>query len=176
MKIIPSPGFPNEVLVKNEGDTIDIDMYRSLVGKIMFVATKVLPAVVNTSRELAGHMSNAGVENWRAIGRLKGMSLKGMILTQPAELRTADLCVVNYGQCSDTRRSVGGTLHMLGGMITHFTSKKQATVSLSSTESEYQALTETTFTQQLCQETAHIQVPGVVLEDNNGAIFLSKNK
>jgi len=104
------------------------------------------------------------------------MSLKGMILTQPAELRTADLCDVNYGQCSDTRRSVGGTLHMLGGMITHFTSKKQATVSLSSTESEYQALTETTFTQQLCQETAHIQVPGVVLEDNNGAIFLSKNK
>jgi len=34
--------------VNNEGETIDIDMYRSLVGKIMFVATKVLPAVVNT--------------------------------------------------------------------------------------------------------------------------------
>jgi len=66
-KIVPSPGFPNEVLVKNEGDVVDIDMYRSLVGKIMFVATKVLPTVVITSRELAGHMSNPGEEHWRAI-------------------------------------------------------------------------------------------------------------
>ena len=184
VKIVPSPGFPNEVLVENEGDPIDIDMYRSLVGKIMFVATKVLPAVVNTSRELAGHMSNPGEEHWHAIGRcvgyLKGTSLKGIILTQPAELRTADLCDANYAQCSDTRRSAGGTLYTLGGMITHFTSKKQATVSLSSTESEYHSLVEcckeTTFTQQLCQEAAYIEVPGVVLEDNNGAIFLSKNK
>ena len=60
------------------------------------------------------------------------MSLKGMILTRPAELRTADLCDANYGQCSDSRKSIGGTLHTLGGMITRFTSKKQATVSLSS--------------------------------------------
>jgi len=71
-------------------------------------------------------------------------------------------------------------LHTLGGVITHFTIKKQATVSLSLTESKYIALTEcckdTMFTQQLCQEVAHIQVPGVVMEDNNGAIFLSTNK
>ena len=53
-------------------------------------------------------------------------------------------------------------------------------MSLSLTESKYIALTEcckdTMFTQQLCQEVAHIQVPGVVMEDNNGAIFLSTNK
>ena len=38
---------------------------------------------------------------------LKGLSLKGMILTQPAELRTADLCGANYGQCSDSKKSIG---------------------------------------------------------------------
>ena len=42
VKIYESPGKPGEYLDKNEEENaIDIDQYRSLVGKIMFFTTKL---------------------------------------------------------------------------------------------------------------------------------------
>ena len=40
-----TPGFPNENLNKNDGEVLDIDDFRSLVGKGMFFGTKVSPKV-----------------------------------------------------------------------------------------------------------------------------------
>jgi len=63
--IYVSPGAPNSVLDKNEGEVIDNDQYRTLVGndqyrtlvgKIIFFATKVGPKISNEVRDLARHM------------------------------------------------------------------------------------------------------------------------
>jgi hypothetical protein len=65
-------------------------------------------------------------------------------------------------------------------MITNWTSKKQGTVSLSSTEAEYQALSECTqeaiFTQNLITEITGEMKTAIIYEDNLGAIFLLKNQ
>ena len=51
-----SPGAPNSVLDKNDGEILHIDKYRSLVGKIMFFVTKVGPKLSNPIRDLERHL------------------------------------------------------------------------------------------------------------------------
>ena len=81
MKEYDSPGIPNETLVKIEDKVIDIDNYRSFVGKIMFVATKMCPKIGSAVRALSLHMGNPGAINWntmnRLIGFMKKIKLKG---------------------------------------------------------------------------------------------------
>ena len=62
-RVAPTPGYPHQVLSKNEGETIDIKNYRSLVGKLLFYIVKVGPECTNAGRDLARHMSNPGEEH-----------------------------------------------------------------------------------------------------------------
>ena len=114
------------MLDKNVGEVVDINMYRSLVGKIMFFATKVGPKLCNQVRDLARHMSNPGEQHCKALGRLigymKGMKLKGMILRKPIDLRNISLVDADFAKDPVTRKSVGGELHTLGGCLTSFSS------------------------------------------------------
>jgi hypothetical protein len=65
-------------------------------------------------------------------------------------------------------------------MTTNWTSKKQQTVSLSSSEAEYQALCEcvheSVFTQNLVQELTGVKRPTIIYEANLETIFLVKNQ
>jgi hypothetical protein len=56
-KVYATPGTPGKTSRKNEGAMIDLDAYRSNVGKIMYYATKIGPEICNAVRELAGHLS-----------------------------------------------------------------------------------------------------------------------
>ena len=116
----------------------------------------------------------------RAVGFVKGMKLKGIKMSKPVELRMATLCDSDHAKDPVTRKSVGGDLHTLGGCLTAFSSRGQKTVSLSSTESEYKKMCEASkemkFQHMLLREIASVELPGVLLEDNNGATFLVKNK
>ena len=143
-KIRKTPAAPGSVLNKHDGDAVNVEMYRSFVGKLMFYATKVGPKIVNATRELATHMSCPGDAHWKAIGHLVGY-IKGtvgkpsMILRKPKELRTVSFVDASYGNGCEGRRSVSGELHTMGGMITGFSSRTQKTISMSSAESEYVA-------------------------------------
>jgi hypothetical protein len=65
-------------------------------------------------------------------------------------------------------------------MTTNWTSKKQHTVSLSSSEAEYQALSEcvqeAVFTQNLVEELTSQRKLAIIHEDNLGTIVLVKNQ
>jgi hypothetical protein len=54
------------MLTKNTGELKDLDNYMSIVGKILYFATKVAPEISNAARDLASHLSNPGDEHWRA--------------------------------------------------------------------------------------------------------------
>ena len=182
--VYSTPGKPHSVLSKNTGEVVDIEMYRSFVGKIMFFATKVGPTLCHAVRDLAAHMSNPGTPHWEALKRLvgymKGMKLKGMALYKPDQLRNVSACDADYAKCPDTRKSIGGEIHTLGGCLTAFSSRGQNTVSMSSCESEYKsacsAAKEMKFQQMLLEEIAMVDLPGIIYEDNRGTIFLVKNK
>ena len=183
-KVFDSPGAPNSVLDKNEGEVVDINMYRSLVGKIMFFVTKLGPKMCYAVRYLARHMSNPGDPHWKALGRLvgfmKGMKIKGVILRKPVDLRTVSLVDSDFAKDPVTRKSIGGKLHTLGGCITAFSSRGEKSISNSTAESEYKSLSsggrEMKFQQILLEEIAFVKTPGILFEDNEGCEFLVENK
>jgi hypothetical protein len=65
-----------------------------------------------------------------------------LILRCPRTFVSISGCDSDYAKHENDRRSIFGRINTLGGMITNWTSKKQQTVSLSSSVAEYQALSE----------------------------------
>jgi hypothetical protein len=89
-------------------------------------------------------------------------------------------CDSDYAKDENDRRSVSGQLNTLGGMNTNWTSTKQHTVSFSSSEAEFQALSEcvqeAVFTQNLIEELAGQKKPAIIYEEDLGTIFQVKNQ
>ena len=85
----------------------------------------------------------------------------------------------SYAPNGDDRKSISGTVTSLGGTIVSWSSTTQKTVTLSSCESEYVALAsaakELLFIQSLLGEFNSAVLPGIMFEDNMGAIFLVRN-
>ena len=185
IKVYHTPGEPNTILPKNEGEILDLSEFRSLAGKIMFFTSKIGPTLAYAVRDLAAHMSRPGEVHWeameRCVGYLKGLEVKGVtLLYKPKELRHVSTCDADFAKCSETRKSVGGEIHTLGGCLQHDSSKGQTTVSLSTCKSEYKSGSncskEMKFEQMLLEEVDKCEYPGVIYEDNEGCIFLVYNK
>jgi hypothetical protein len=86
----------------------------------------------------------------------------------------------DWASCPDDKRSTSGYCVLLGKNILSWSSKKQPTVSRSSTESEYKAIanaaTELTWIQTLLHEFGVISPKQPVLHwDNIGATYLTSN-
>jgi hypothetical protein len=184
-KVYSVPGTAGQCMEKWTEDAMEHTMYRRIVGKIMFCVVKIFPEGANAARELARHFSNPGPQQWEELGRFVGY-LKGiepdihLIYRKPMELRALSYVDSNYATDKEDRRSVSGGVHTVGGTIINWMSKTQASVTLSSTEAEYASLaagaTQVKFVQQLLEEIAECITPGIILEDNTGAIFLVKNQ
>ena len=73
--VIPqnSPGFVKEFCLKNKGETIQQDLYRSLVGKLLYYVVKIGLECANTVRELIQHLVDPGDQHWRAMKSLLGI-------------------------------------------------------------------------------------------------------
>jgi hypothetical protein len=139
---------------------VDIDAYRSIVGQNTYYATKIALEICNAVRELAGHLSNPGEEHWKALERcveyLTSEGTKSLCLRKPRVLQSISDCDSDYAKDETDRKGISGQINTVGGMTTNWTSKKQNTVSLSSSVAEYQALSEcvqeSVFTQNLVEE------------------------
>ncbi|KAI2496491.1 GAG-pre-integrase domain [Fragilaria crotonensis] len=188
VKTYDTPGYPNKYLSKNEGPTVNMTDYRSMVGKIMYLTTKLAPDLANAARELAQHLSNPGEDHWKALDRMVGhiklRPYEGLTYRRPKELRPISMVDSDYAKNTDNRKSISSGLHTLGGTLVHWESKTQHVVTLSSTEAEYISLArgacENKFIMMLLDEG--IRRPdekrhmGKVYEDNLGAIYLVKNQ
>ena len=77
----------------------------------MFFSTKVCPKIGAAVRDLFTYMSNPGPAHWKAMDRIirymKGMNLKGIYYLEPFSFTTVSLDDTDYGNCKETRRSVG---------------------------------------------------------------------
>jgi hypothetical protein len=183
-----TPGYPNKFLSKNKGEPVKMTEYRSIVGKIMYLMTKVAPDLANPARELAQHLSNPGEEQWKAlerlVGHIKARYYEGLTYRKPKELRPISFVDSDYAKNIDDRKSISSGLHTLGGTLVNWESKTQHVVTLSSTEAEYISLAkgacENKFITMLLDEVMRYpkeeKLIGRVYEDNLGAIYLVKNQ
>ena len=150
----------------------------------MFFTSKICPKTGSAVRALSAHMSNPGVDHWKAMGRLvgylKGMKVRGITYYAPDSFQTLSLADTDYGNCKETRRSVGCSLITVGGCLVDWWMSKHQTVSDSSCEAEYKELAKCAkgvkFVHMLLEEMNLLRTPGLIGEDNQGAIFLANNK
>lgn len=116
-------------MTKHEDDIIDIDGYRSIVGKLLYYVTKIAPACSNAVRELSQHMQSPGEMHWRAlgivIGYLKSKKDHTLVYRKPEERRSISLVDSNYATNVENRKSVSGYIYTIGGMITNWGSKRK---------------------------------------------------
>ena len=183
----PTPGYPGVVLSRTteEEEVVMGPEFRSLLGKLMYYQTKLLPCLANAVRELASHMSNPNKEHWKSMARCVGWmkhyegELK-LVMRTPESLNAIGISDANNAQDPESRKSISGGIQTIGGALVGFGSKKQPVVALSSCESELISYTDNCksirFIQILVEELTSTHHIGLVFEDNAGCIFLVKNE
>jgi hypothetical protein len=133
---------------------------------------------------LARFQANPGVDHWNAllhvVGYIKNTMVYGLTYSRDYDISPHAFVDADYGGCKDTRRSTSGYVFMMAGGAVAWSSKRQATVALSTVEAEYVAMSRCA--QQMVWMHSWLQeveiehvIPGVIKCDNRGAIALSKN-
>jgi len=182
-KNVDTPELPSLYLNNEENIVADSVPYRSLVGKLMYLMLCTRPDLAAAVRQLSRYLAMPGWSHWEAGKRvlkyLRGTSKLGLTFNGKLPLILQAFADSDFAQAQD-RKSVSGTLILLCGGPVSWASKTQSTVSLSSTEAEYTALSEITreivWLRQLLADMGFDQAdPTRVNEDNMQAIGLAHN-
>lgn len=180
-------GFPLDQRHQLDNETglllPDPGRYRRLVGRLVYLAS-TRPDLAFSIHVLTQYMQTPRTEHWEAaihvIRYLKGSIGQGIMLRAASPIHVTGWSDSDWAGCSASRRSVTGWIAQIGTSIVSWKSQKQDTVSLSSTEAEYRAMTE------ILKELLWIK--GLLLDfginhtepmtlrcDNQSAIYLSSN-
>ena len=129
-----------------DGPTIDVP-YAKAIGSILYAVLGTRPDIAFAIQHLSQFTTSYGPEHWTAIKHvlqyLKGTRDSGIIFRQEAGLNLEIFTDADYANRADAL-SIGSYISILGGGTIAWSSKKQRTVALSTTEAEYIALTEGT--------------------------------
>uniref|UniRef100_A0A2N9GUG0 Reverse transcriptase Ty1/copia-type domain-containing protein n=1 Tax=Fagus sylvatica TaxID=28930 RepID=A0A2N9GUG0_FAGSY len=138
-----SPSCPNTRLSLHDGDPLpDPHAYRSMVGALHYL-TFTRPDISFAVHQVCQYMSTPTTTHLAAAKRvlryIRGTFNHGIEFT-PGPLSLSAYTDADWAGDPDDRRSTYGFLVYLGHNAITWSAKKQATVSRSSTESEYRAL------------------------------------
>ncbi|MFM8622083.1 MAG: reverse transcriptase domain-containing protein, partial [Holophagaceae bacterium] len=165
----------------------DQQEFRSGVGSLLYLLKHSRPDLSNSVRELSKVMDRANKAHEKMLHRVirfvEETKNRCLVLSPMKENITWDLkgyCDSDFAGDSDTRKSVSGFVIYLCGAAISWRSKGQKSVTLSSTEAEYVAISE------VATEILYIAgilkflniplaYPIQVNVDNIGAIYLTKN-
>ncbi|XP_037942820.1 secreted RxLR effector protein 161-like [Teleopsis dalmanni] len=121
--------------------------YQSLIGALMYLVVTTRPDIAFAVNFLSQFNSNYNVEHWKAAKRilryLKGTSNYGLLYEKNNE-ELYSLVDADWGADLNDRRSYSGYAFIISGAAICWEARKQRTVALSSTESEYMAISEAT--------------------------------
>lgn len=156
--------------------------YRSVVGALQYL-TLTRPDLAFAVNQVCQFMHCPTSVHWMAVKRIlryvKG-SIDHGLLFQSGDLTLSAFSDSDYAGSPDDRRSTGGYCIYLGPNLISWSSKKQNTVSRSSTESEYRQLAHTaaeiSWLRQLLRDL-HICLvrPPLIWCDNISSISLASN-
>ena len=199
LRTYKTPGTPNLNMIRNTDDTLALpkekqSLYRSGVGMLLYLVKYSRPDISNAVRELSKVLDGSTETSYKEMLRVikyvldtKDMGLK-IEPTLPNDNNNSrdepwDLkCYSDsdYAGDPDTRRSVSGYILYVKGVPICWRSKAQRSITLSSSEAEWIALSEATkeimFVLQLLESMKiKIKLPIIVRVDNIGAIWMSQN-
>ena len=158
--------------------------YRSILGSVMWGQLATRPDLSFAVSLLARFQANPGIQHWTALmhvmGYIKNTNDFGLTYSRDFDLSPTAFADADYGGCKDTRRSTSGYIFIMAGGAVSWSSKRQATVALSTVEAEYVAMSrcaqQMIWMQSWLDEVAISHtLPGLIKGDNRGAIALTKN-
>ena len=118
--------------------------YCSILGSVMWGQLATRPDLSFSVSLLARFQANPGIEHWNTllhvIGYIKNTVDYGLTYLRDADLSPTTFVDANYGGCRDTHRSTSGYVFMMAGGAVTWSSKRQATIALSTVEAEYVAM------------------------------------
>ncbi|KAJ1698879.1 hypothetical protein LUZ63_007391 [Rhynchospora breviuscula] len=181
---VPTPMAVNTSLSKYDGDPFhDPKLYRAVVGALQYV-TITRPDITFPVNKCSQFMHNPTTSHWSAVKRilryLNGTIHLGLSFKPASSPILHAYSDSDWAGCPDDKRSTSAFCIYLGPNLVSWSSKKQPTVSKSSTEAEYRSLAlaaaELIWVQLILQELQYQpSQPPVLWCDNIGATFLASN-
>jgi transposase InsO family protein len=160
--------------------------YRAIVGSLNYLSVLTRPDISHAVSVLSQHLEAPVIQHLRAAEQvfryLSGTKQVGLVFTKAPSLAISAYVDSDWGNCPDTRRSATGFVILTGDQVLSWKATRQATVSLSSTEAEYKALSdlgrEITWLTNLISELSLNYSPSniPVNVDNQGAIDLARSE
>lgn len=176
-----SPSETSRKLVNNKD-------YQKLLGCLLYISINTRPDITASVNILAQKTSSPSQEDWEQLKRvvryLKGTSELKLKLSDNGGVNGEELfgySDANWAEDKETRKSNSGYVFFLNGGVISWSCRKQTCVSLSSTEAEFIALSDT------CQETIWLRRllvdmheamknPTLIYEDNQSCLKIIKEE
>jgi hypothetical protein len=192
LKRYETPASTNVRILRNPDVKVELAQhkeYRSGVGMLLYLVKHTRPDIANAVRELSKVLDGPSPDAYKEMLRC----IKYVIDTKHLALRLSPRLDDDSTQWSmlaysdsdwandpETRISVTGFILYLCGVPISWKSKSKKSVSLSSSEAEFYAMSETAkeikFVYQVLQSMGiEVRLPIIIRVDNIGAIFMAEN-
>ncbi|XP_024163972.1 uncharacterized mitochondrial protein AtMg00810-like [Rosa chinensis] len=161
----------------------DPGKYKKLIGRLIYL-TVSRPDITYVVQVLSRFMNQPRKMHWesalRVIRYLKSAPGQGLFFSSINDLKLRAYCESDWAGCPVTRRSTIGYFVFLGPSLISWRSKRQKTVSLSSVEVEYRAMTgtfcELTWLHYLLRDLGlSLREPALLFCDNKAALHIAAN-
>ncbi|GJR58665.1 retrovirus-related pol polyprotein from transposon TNT 1-94 [Tanacetum coccineum] len=126
-----------------QGKPVDATLYHGMINSIMYL-TSNRPDLIYAVCLCARYQEKPTKKHFNAVKRifqyLKGTINMGLLYSKDTGMSLIAYTDADHERCQDTRRSTSGSAQFLGDKLVSWSSKKQKSTAISSTEAEYIAL------------------------------------
>ncbi|GJZ22503.1 retrovirus-related pol polyprotein from transposon TNT 1-94 [Tanacetum coccineum] len=126
-----------------EGNAVDPSHYRGMIGTLLYL-TASRPDLQFAICMCARYQARPTEKHLNAVKRifryLKGTVHRGLWYPKDSSFALTAFADADHAGCQDTRRSTSGSIQLLGDRLVSWSSKRQKSAAISSTEAEYIAL------------------------------------
>jgi Reverse transcriptase (RNA-dependent DNA polymerase)/gag-polypeptide of LTR copia-type/GAG-pre-integrase domain len=159
--------------------------FRQLLGCLMWIAGGTRPDIAFAVNAMSRFQQNPGPAHWRGLQHilayLKGTLSHQLTYRHGHGLKPIGFVDADFGGDVDTRRSTAGYVFFMAGAPVSWSSRRQPTVALSTTEAEYMGMTkaaqQSLWMHSFLSEVGLTQeFPALLYGDNNPAIALCQNE
>jgi hypothetical protein len=178
----PTDSYFKSLTHRLPSDPVSSGPYPQLIGSLLWVSQCTRPDISFAVNRLSQHLRDPSEAHWQAGLRILNYlaTTRDLKLCLGGDLLFSGYSDSDWAEDHDDRRSTSAYTYRIGDGAISWKSRKQATVSLSSTEAEYKALSDS------CKEGLWLQHlltelclwPDTVIPlhvDNEGAEALAKN-
>ncbi|GKC90599.1 retrovirus-related pol polyprotein from transposon TNT 1-94 [Tanacetum coccineum] len=123
-----------------EGNAVDPSHYRGMIGTLLYL-TASRPDLQFAICMCARYQARPTEKHLNAVKRifryLKGSVHRGLWYPKDSSFALTAFADADHAGCQDTRRSTSGSIQLLGDRLVSWSSKRQKSAAISSTEAEY---------------------------------------